>query len=112
MDKLREEINKETEPVAKAVGKFILSLNLTEIPDGKTLKGCMEEIEKKILQRVKQKNGRAKVHVEDHIVYGWAAEYFGLVPDAPKAQAPVIHTPTTKPKHTDDLDYNLEDLIY
>lgn len=107
MDKLREEIKKATDPYAKAVGNFILTLNLDKVPQGKTLKGCMDEIKTKAKKRAV--SGVAVV--EDHMVYGWAAEYFGLVPNAPKAQTPVIHTPVAEPKHTDDLDFNLEDLF-
>ena len=107
MDKLREEINKATDPYAKAVGSFILSMNLQTVPEGKTLKACMEAIKAKAKQRAV--SGVAVV--EDHMVYGWAAEYFGLVPDAPKAQTPVIHTPVAEPKHTDDLDFDLEELF-
>ena len=47
VEKLREEIKKATEPYEKAVGKFILSLNISTIPSGKTLKGCMEAIKGK-----------------------------------------------------------------
>lgn len=105
MEKLREEIKKATEPYEKAVGKFILSLNISTIPSGKTLKGCMEAIKGKAKKEAK--NGVAMI--EDHKVYGWAAEYFGLPSAEPKEKTPKAQAPVTDGAATLDLDF--EDLM-
>ncbi len=105
MEKLREEINKATDPYAKAVGNFILSLNLTAVPDGKTLKSCMAAIQE---EAKKQAKGGVAV-IEDHMVYGWAAEYFGLAPTAEPKETPKAQAPVTSGVATLDLDF--EDLL-
>ena len=105
MEKLREEINKATDPYVQAVGKFILSLNLAAVPTGKTLKGCMDAIKEKAKKQAK--GGVAMI--EDHMVYGWAAEYFGLAPAAAPKEMPKAQTPVTSAAVTLDLDF--EDLM-
>ena len=104
MEKLREEIKKATDPYAKAVGNYILSLNLAEVPEKKSLKGCMDAIIEKA--RKQAKNGVAAI--EDSTVYGWAAEYFGRTAE-PKAEPPKAQTPVTS--NTALLDFDFEDLM-
>lgn len=105
MEKLREEINKATDPYVQVVGEFILSLNLAAVPTGKTLKGCMDDIKEKAK---KQAKGGVAV-IEDCMVYGWAAEYFGLAPAAAPKEMPKAQTPVTSAAVTLDLDF--EDLM-
>ena len=47
--------------------------------------------------------------IEDHKVYGWAAEYFGLPSAEPKEKTPKAQAPVTDGAATLDLDF--EDLM-
>ncbi len=109
MQKLKAQIEKSNHPMAKVIGEFVegqLGANGVIFERDKTLDGCIKAIYSKARERAK---GQSFAAVEDKVVYGWIAEYFGLrYENKPEAAA----APKAQTLGTDDfLSYELEDLF-
>lgn len=104
MGKIEEAIKKINTEIQKQpnirylalIGEHIIDCITTEaaaeavLAEKKTLSGAMQKIQ---TEAGKQKNGNMAV-VEDHIVYGWAKEYFGLA-DMPAQKRLEVAYPQT-----------------
>lgn len=108
MEKLREEIAK-ADAQSQKIGNYILDLAKRSgaVIDGKkTLPECVKQIAAKAKKQAI--NGMAII--DDPVVYGWAAEYFGLTAEKEqKAQTP-DPSQQEETKTEDLLNYSLEDL--